>query len=89
MRTTTLVAALLLTLVSAGELLPGQEKSESPKAIFEECQKLQDSLEGLDAEIREIEHQLERTRKATTNYEYVKAQNAAVIERLEQWVESD
>lgn len=66
----------------------GQTAAETPQAVYQQCQELQVQVKVTDAELRELEYQLERLNSAVTNYGYVKTQNAKRLEQLAQWVES-
>ena len=88
MRIAILLAVGLLFGVAPNRVGHGEAGGDTPKAAHEECQKLQAALEEADADIKRLEHQIERQRKAIENYQYVREQNGMTIERLEQWVES-
>ena len=64
MRRAALVAAVAIILASSGYLLHGQAQSEAPEAVYRECQKLQAQIEKADEEIRSLEYQSLRARKA-------------------------
>ena len=91
MRKTILIGAALCILISAAFLSFGDTAGDrdTPEAVYERCQRLQADLDTADAEIRELEYRVERDEKALDNYKYVKEQNAALIERLEEWAASD
>lgn len=85
-RTTIAVAAFALA--GGTYLLYGQSQGESPEAVHRECQRLQTKIEGADDQIRDVEYQLERVRKAMANYEHVREQNATLIKKLDEWAEA-
>ena len=82
-KTITVVVAIVLA--GGTYLLYGQSQTEPPEAVHRECQELRAQIEEVDDQIRDVEYQLERTRKAVANYEYVREQNAALIGTLDGW----
>lgn len=85
-RTRIVVAAFVLA--GGAYLLYAQSQAESPEAVYRERQRLQAKIEEADDQIRDVEYQLERVRKAVANYEYVREQNAALIGKLDKWAEA-
>jgi len=81
---------VVLILLVGGYLLYGQAKGgpDGPRAIHEDCERLEAQIEKRDEQIRDLEYEIKRAQKAVANYEYVRERNAATIERLQQWVES-
>lgn len=83
----TLAACLILS--AAAYLTHGQPapEGESPAQVHAQCRALEAELEQVETQIRDLEHQLERARAAIANHEHVQERNAAMLERLEEWVE--
>ena len=83
------VTAGCLCLLSAAHLTYGQPAPEgdAPEAVHAQCRALEAEVEQTEAQIRDLEHQLERARAAVANYEYARQRNAALLERLNEWVE--
>ena len=79
------VIAVTTVLIGAGQVLTD---SETPKAVYDECCSFRTQINEMDRQIRDIENQIEKTRKAVTNYEYVLEKNATVIAKLEQQAKS-
>lgn len=84
----TVVAVAAVVLAGGTYLLHGQSQAESQEAVHSECQGLQVKIEEADDQIRDVEYQLERVRKAVVNYEYVREQNAALIRKLDEWADA-
>ena len=82
------IAVVAVVFAGGTYLLYGQSQTESPEAVHRECQRLQAKVEETDEQIRDVEYQLGRVRKAAANYEYVREQNAALIEKLDEWADS-
>ena len=85
-----LIICACVALMSGANLTHGQGTAtpEAPEAVYAESQELQVRVDAADAEVRDVEYEIKRTRAALANYEYVKAQNASRLEQLEQWVEA-
>ena len=84
-----MVAIAAFVLAGGTYLLYAQSQTESPEAVYRECQRLRAKIEEADEQIRDVEYQLERVRKAAANYEYVREQNAALIGELDEWAEAE
>ena len=69
MRVATLLAVGLFLVAGASQVGHGEADGDTPEAVYEECQKLQTAIEEADAEIRRLEHDLDRQRKAADNYQ--------------------
>jgi len=90
MRTASFIICALVILLGGAYLTHSQAQTdaETPQAVYEDCQNLKAEIKTADAEINELEYQIERAQAAMQNYEYVTGENARLLARLEQWVEA-
>ena len=82
----------MLAILSGGLYLTAdqlQADSRTPQQTYAACERLKAQIKATQAAVEKLQYKIERAQAAIRNYEYVKAENAKCIERLEQWIESE
>ena len=85
------IAAGCLIILATAALTHGQavREDQDPAAVHQELQTLQAELDDVREEIADVEFRRDRVGKAVANAEHVRDRNAAIIERLEEWVAAE
>jgi len=79
------IILLLLDLGGSGIRVVAAGAKDSPVAVYERCEALEDEIKTLMGEVRRLEDEVTEAEKARANYEYVLRENEGELGRLRAW----